>query len=57
MKNFSSNARNLRGNFACGKEKYSGGRGAAHNILWRMLRLPRNMGRKELKCLEKQPFS
>jgi len=28
MKNFSSNARNLRGNFACGKEKYSGGRGA-----------------------------
>jgi len=57
MKNFSSNTRNLRGNFACGKEKYSGGRGAAHNILWRMLRLPRNMGRKGLKCLEKQPFS
>ena len=38
-------------------EKYSGGRGAAHNILWRMLRLPRNMGRKGMKCLEKQPFS
>ena len=35
----------------------SGGRGAAHNILWRMLRLPRNMGRKGMKCLEKQPFS
>ena len=43
--------------FCVWKEKYSGGRGAAHNILWRMLRLPRNMGRNGLKCLVKQTFS
>ena len=54
---FFSNMRNLYENFACGKEKNSGGRGVAHNILWRMLRLPRNMGRKGLKCLGKQTFS